>query len=130
MSPCAQALKICLEDQSVCLLHGERIPETLPVSLPQPFLPMISHPRCLLSLVSTFWISENKVKHIRKILQHLASIVRVVPVCLIETSGFGKKHKWQNLNKSNSFEMKTIPYGSSLTSFPCMFNLKDIKSVC
>ena len=56
-------------------------------------------------------------------LQHLATIVSIVPVCLIETSGFGKKHKWQNLNKSNSFEMKTIPFGSSLTSFLCTFNL-------
>ena len=73
------------------------------------------------------WLFHSKTS---SQLQHLASIVRIVPLCLIETSGFGKKHKWQNLNKSNNLEMKTIPLGSSLTSFPCMFNLKDTKSLC
>jgi len=39
------------------------------------------------------------------------------------TSGLEENHKWQDWNRSKSFEMNTIPFGSSLTFFPLYSSL-------
>lgn len=53
----------------------------------------------------------------------LLSIEIIVPDCVVLISGFGCWQMWQNWNRSNNFERKTMHLGSSRQFFPSTSNL-------